>query len=188
MPRRRSWRQRRILRFETPPQGFFVGMYRPCYIDDRTGLDDSTFAQSEAPEMRTPHRRITVRTLMVMVAAVAILLGGMIELPRLWNSPAVPRVRREVRLLGDEAQHRRGHPPGDHLLLVEHASRPGAIPGSDREDEGGGVLLRRASGQVRAGRPTALAPHHAGPGTALTASGAGLPQNFLDVTPCESDN
>ena len=35
--------------------------------------------------MRTPHRRITVRTLMVMVAAVAVLLGGMIELPRLWN-------------------------------------------------------------------------------------------------------
>jgi hypothetical protein len=35
--------------------------------------------------MRVPRERFTVRTLMVAVAVVAILFGGVIELPRLWS-------------------------------------------------------------------------------------------------------
>jgi hypothetical protein len=35
--------------------------------------------------MRTPRKRVNVRTLMVAVAVIAILFGGAVELPRLWN-------------------------------------------------------------------------------------------------------
>ena len=39
----------------------------------------------ETAAMQMPRKRFKVRTLMVVVAAAAILFGGAVELPRLWN-------------------------------------------------------------------------------------------------------
>jgi hypothetical protein len=48
-------------------------------------MNDTDTSHVEASGMRMSRRRLKVRTLMIAVAIVAILLGAMVELPRLWN-------------------------------------------------------------------------------------------------------